>query len=91
MNHISFEQNQTFSKPSWDMLYMEQIFILFHIDSGLHNSEWVVASSVSSWLHPVTLLDSVGTVLIGKDLTTESCAVEHCYNVVKGTDYLVSV
>jgi hypothetical protein len=90
VNHISFEQNQTFSKPSWvTVLLLEHIFILFHIDSDVLGfttlSEWLQAG----FFHDYILL-SYWTVLVGKDLTTESCMVERCCNVVKGTDYFVS-
>jgi hypothetical protein len=90
MNHISFEQNQTFSKPSWAVLNLEHILILFHIDSDVLGLAALSESLQAGFPHDCALL-SHWTVSVGKDLTTESCMVEHCYNVMKGTDYLVSL
>jgi hypothetical protein len=89
MNHIGSAENRTCCKPSWvTMLHLEHIFILFHIDSDVLGfttlSEWLQAG----FPHDCALL-SCWTVLVGKDLTTESCTVEHCYNLAKRTDYFV--
>jgi len=82
---------KTFSKPSLVTVHhLEHIFILFHIDSDVLGFTTLSECLQAGFPHDYTLL-SYWRVLVGKDLTTESCMVEHCYNAVKGTDYFVSL